>query len=314
MKKLEIMNNMSRTFHKVGFKFKKHSPEILIVAGVVGVVTSGVMACKATLKVNEVLDKAKKDIDDIHDVAADAEAGIIPASKYTQEDKKKDLTIVYVQTGVKLVKLYGPAVALGALSITGIVASNRLLRKRTAALAAAYATVDRGFKEYRGRVVERFGKDLDRELRYDIKAKEVEEIETDEKGKEKVVKKTINTATVSERSGYSRIFDETCVNWERNAEHNHFFLRQQQDWANQLLKSRGHLFLNEVYDMIGFDRSQAGNVVGWIYDENDPTCNNYVDFGIDDIHDENKRLFINGKEKSIILDFNVDGNILSLMK
>ena len=312
MKKAEIMNNMSRTFHKVGFKLKKHSPEILVVAGVVGVVTSGVMACKATLKVNEVLEETKGDIEAIH-VAT--EKGVTVAGKpYNEEDSKKDLTLVYVQTGAKLVKLYGPAIAVGALSITGIVASNRILTKRNAALAAAYATVDRGFKEYRGRVIERFGKDLDRELKYDIKAKEVEEIETDEKGKEKVVKKTINTATVSERSGYSRIFDETCVNWERNAEHNHFFLRQQQDWANQLLRSRGHLFLNEVYDMIGFDRSQAGNIVGWIYDENDPTCNNFVDFGIDDIHDENKRLFINGKEKSIILDFNVDGDIWSLMQ
>lgn len=306
------MKNVKRTFHNIAFKFKKHSPELLVAAGVVGVVASGVMACKATLKVNEVLDETKGNIEAIHTAT---EKGVTVAGQsYNEEDAKKDLTLVYVQTGVKLVKLYAPAVILGTLSITGILASNRILRKRNVALAAAYATVDRGFKEYRGRVVDRFGKELDRELRYDIKAKEVEEIETDEKGKEKVVKKTINTATVNERSGYSRIFDEYCVNWEKNAEHNHFFLRQQQDWANQLLKARGHLFLNEVYDMIGFDRSQAGNVVGWIYDENDPTCNNYVDFGIDDIHDENKRLFINGKERSIILDFNVDGDILSLMK
>jgi hypothetical protein len=312
MKKAEIMNNMSRTFHKVGFKFKKHSPEILIVAGVVGVVTSGVMACKATLKVNEVLDEAKDNIEAVHTAT---EKGVTVAGQpYSVEDSKKDLTLVYVQTGVKLVKLYGPAITVGALSITGIVASNRILTKRNAALAAAYATVDRGFKEYRGRVIERFGKDLDRELRYDIKAKEIDVIEKDENGNETVKKETVNTATVSERSGYSRVFDEYCINWVKNAEQNHFFLRQQQDWANQLLKSRGHLFLNEVYDMIGFDRSQAGNIVGWIYDENDPTCNNYVDFGIDDIHDENKRLFINGKERSIILDFNVDGDILSLMK
>lgn len=312
MKKAEIMNNVSRTFHKVGFKLKKHSPEILVVAGVVGVVTSGVMACKATLKVNEVLDEAKGNVETIHTAT---EKGVTVAGQpYNEEDSKKDLTLVYVQTGVKLVKLYGPAIAVGALSITGIVASNRILTKRNAALAAAYATVDRGFKEYRGRVIERFGKDLDRELRYDIKAKEIDVIEKDENGNETVKKETVNTATVSERSGYSRVFDEYCINWVKNAEQNHFFLRQQQDWANQLLKSRGHLFLNEVYDMIGFDRSQAGNIVGWIYDENDPTCNNYVDFGIDDIHDENKRLFINGKERSIILDFNVDGNILSLMK
>ena len=314
MKKEQIMNSMSRTFHKVGFKLKKHSPEILVAAGVVGVVASGIMACKATLKATEVMDNAKKDINDIRDVAADAEAGIIPASEYTQEDYKKDLTIVYVQTGVKLAKLYAPAIALGALSITGIVYSNRILSKRNAAIAAAYATVDRGFKEYRGRVVERFGKELDRELKYDIKAKEVEEIETDEKGKEKIVKKPINTATVSERSSYSRVFDETCPNWERNAEYNNMFLRQTENWANKKLQENGFLFINDVYDMLGFQKTQAGQVIGWFYDPNDPTCENHVSFGIDDIHDEQKRLFVNGYEYSIILDFNPDGDILSLMK
>ncbi len=311
MNKDMIVKSMSRSIHKIGFKFKKHSPEILVAAGVVGVITSGVMACKATLKVNEVLDESKENLNTIHE---SAEKGVTPAGvAYNAEDAKKDTTIVYVQTGVKLAKMYAPAIAVGALSITGIVASNRILRKRNVALAAAYATVDRGFKEYRGRVIERFGKELDRELKYNIKAKEIEEIEKDENGKEKIVKKTVNTATVSERSGYSRIFDETCPNWEKDAEFNHMFLRQQQAWANDLLRSRGHLYLNEVYDMLGFDRSQAGNIVGWIYDENDPTCNNYVDFGIDDIHDENKRLFINGHERSIILDFNVDGDIWSLM-
>lgn len=314
MKKEKIMNSVSRSFNKVGFKIKKHSPEILVAAGVVGVVVSGVMACKATLKATEVLDNAKKDINDIRDVAADAEAGIIPADKYTQEDYKKDLTIVYVQTGVKLAKLYAPAIAIGALSITGIVASNRILSKRNAAIAAAYATVDRGFKEYRGRVIERFGKELDRELKYDIRAKEIGEIKVDEKGKEKVVKETVNTATVSERSSTSRVFDETCPNWERNAEYNNMFLRQTESWANRKLQEDGFLFLNDVYDMLGFQKSQAGQVLGWIYDPNDPTCENYVSFGIDDIHDENKRLFINGHEYSIILDFNTDGDILSLMK
>ena len=312
MKKTELMNNVSRTIHKVGFKFKKHSPEILVAAGVVGIVTSGVMACKATLKVNEVLDKTREDLDKIHDAE---DKGVTPAGKsYDENDVKKDLTIVYVQTGVKLAKLYAPAIAVGALSIAGIVASNRILRKRNLALAAAYATVDRGFKEYRGRVIERFGKELDRELKYNIKAEEVEKVEKDENGNEKVVKRQVNTATINERSSTSRIFDETCPNWEKNAEYNNMFLRQTESWANRKLQENGYLFLNDVYDMLGFQRSQEGQILGWIYDPKDPTCNNYVSFGIDDIHDEQKRLFVNGYERSIILDFNTDGDIWSLMK
>lgn len=306
-----IKNNMSRTFHKIGLNLRKHSPEILVAAGIVGVVTSGVLACKATLKVNEVIDDSKKNVEKIHEAA---DNGVTEAGEqYTAEDAKKDLTIVYVQTGAKLAKMYAPAVMLGALSITGIVASNRILRKRYIASAAAYATIDRGFKEYRGRVVERFGKELDKELKYNIKAETIEEIETDEKGKEKVVKNTVDTATVNERTSYSRIFDETCPNWEKNAEYNNMFLRETQKWANKKLQENGYLFLNDVYDMLGFQRSQEGQILGWYYDEKDPTCSNYVDFGIDDIYNKQKRLFVNGYERSIILDFNVDGDIWSLM-
>lgn len=310
--KNDIMKSATRSLSRMSFKFKKHSPEILAVAGVVGIVASGIMACKATLKVDAVINESRDKAEEINETAI---KGITKAGEeYTSEDAKKDMTIVQVQTAVKIAKLYAPAVILGTLSIASMLASNHILRKRNLGLAAAYATVDRGFKEYRGRVVERFGKELDRELKYNIKSEEVEETVTDEKGKEKVVKTTVNNATVNERSGYSRIFDETCPNWEKNAEYNHTFLRETQKFLNQKLQEKGYMFLNEVYEALGFQASQAGQIVGWIYDPNDPTCNNYIDFGIDDIHDENKRLFINGHERSIILDFNVDGDIFSLMK
>lgn len=314
MKKTKFMTSMSRSLHKAGFQLKKHSPEILIVAGVVGAVTSTVMACKATLKVNEVLDKAKQDINNIHDVAADVEAGIRPAHEYTPEDQKKDLTIVYTKTGFELVKLYAPAVIVGTLSIVGIVSSHRILKKRNVALAAAYATIDKGFKEYRGRVIERFGKELDRELKYNIRAKEVEEKVIDENGNETIVSKTVDVADPNLTSDYARFFDETCPGWEKDPEYNLRFLKLQQAYANEKLKCQGHLFLNEVYDMLGLQRSQAGNIVGWIYDEKHPVGDNFVDFGIYDLYNERKRAFVNGYERSILLDFNVDGDIWSLMK
>ena len=311
MKKNNFMTSVSRSLHKTGLQLKKHSPEILIVAGVIGTVTSAVMACKATLKVNDVLDKAKNDINTIHDVAADVEAGIRPADEYTPEDQKKDLTIVYTKTAFELVKLYAPSVIVGVLSIAGIVSSHRILRKRNVALAAAYATIDQSFKDYRGRVIERFGKELDRELKYNIKSKEIEERVVDEDGNEQIIKKTVE---VGEPSDYARFFDETCTGWEKNAEFNLTFLKLQQSYANEKLKSQGHLFLNEVYDMLGMQRSKAGNVVGWIYDPNSPDSDSYVDFGIYDLYNEDKRAFVNGYERSILLDFNVDGDIWSLMK
>lgn len=312
MKKAEIMNTLTRKFYRVGFKFKKHSPEILVGAGVVGVVASAVMACKATTKLDNVLAETKDTVDKIHDVTEHPEK--IPEGKeYTVEDSKKDLTIVYTQAGVKLVKLYGPAVVLGTVSIAAIIGGHHILRKRNIALAAAYTAVDKGFKEYRGRVLERFGEEVDRELRYNIKAKEIEKTVTDANGKETVVKETVDVADPNLTSDYARFFDDGCTGWTKDPEFNLMFLKDQQRYANDLFKSKGHLFLNEVYDMLGIPRTQAGQVVGWIYDEKNPIGDNFIDFGIYDIADERKRSFVNGYERTILLDFNVDGNILEMI-
>ena len=312
MKKAEIMNTLTRKFYRVGFKFKKHSPEILVGAGVVGVVASAVMACKATTKLDDVLAETKDTVDKIHDVTEHPEK--IPEGKeYTVEDSKKDLTIVYTQAGVKLVKLYGPAVVLGTVSIAAIIGGHHILRKRNIALAAAYTAVDKGFKEYRGRVLERFGEEVDRELRYNIKAKEIEKTVTDANGKETVVKETVDVADPNLTSDYARFFDDGCTGWTKDPEFNLMFLKDQQRYANDLFKSKGHLFLNEVYDMLGIPRTQAGQVVGWIYDEKNPIGDNFIDFGIYDIADERKRSCVNGYERTILLDFNVDGNILEMI-
>lgn len=306
-----IVNSATKTFHRVGFQIKKHSPEILLITGITGVVTSAVMACKATTKVDAIVEESKKSIDMIHE---GMEAGNICDVEYTEEDGKKDLAIVYIQTGVKFAKLYGPSVLLGLTSIGCILASNNIIHKRNVALSAAYTAIDRSFKGYRSRVIERFGESMDRELRYNIKTQEVKETVVDEEtGKKKTVKSTVSVVDPNTYSDYARFFDEYCAGWTKDAEYNLMFLRQQQNYANELLKSRGHLFLNEVYDMLGIDRTKAGNIVGWIYDEKHPIGDNFVDFGIYVLDNEKARDFVNGRERSILLDFNVDGDILSLM-
>lgn len=309
MKTFEIVNSMTRTFNKVGFQLKKHSPEILAAAGAVGVVASGVMACKATTKLSGILEDSKNSLDAVHGYV-DAEGY---SEKYTEEDSKKDLAIIYTQTGVKLIKLYAPAVIIGTLSITAMLASNNILRKRNIALAAAYTTIDKGFKEYRGRVIERFGKELDHELKYNVKAEEVTKTVTNEDGTESEVKSTVEIADPNEYSTYARFFDDGCPGWHKDPEYNLTYLRKQQDYANELLKAKGHLYLNEVYDILGLPRSKAGQIVGWVYDEKQPVGDNFVDFGIYDMNKRSNRDFVNGYERTILLDFNVDGNILDLM-
>lgn len=319
MKMNAFMTSASRSFHKIGFKFKKHSPEILVVAGVVGTVVSAVMACKATTKVNFVLEETKRKVDIVHDgveegeVVTELPTGELAMVPYSEEDGKKDLKYVYAKTALEFVKLYGPAVLLGTVSIASILCGHNILRKRNIAIAAAYTAEHIGFKEYRNRVVERFGEAIDKELKYNIKAKEIEERVVDENGNEAVVKKTVDVIDEFGHSVYAKCFDDTCPGWLRDAERNMFFLQQQQNRANDKLKRQGYLFLNDVYEMLGFQKTKAGQVVGWIYDEEHPIGDNYVDFGIFNIHSKAAREFVNGYEKCIWLDFNVDGDILDML-
>ena len=306
----ELVNKVTRTFHKVGFKLKKHSPEILVIAGVIGTVTSAVMACKATLKVNDVIDETKETIEDIHYCIGKG-LKTSDGEEYTQEVANKELTIVYIQTGWKFAKLYGPAVLLGVASIGCMVGSNKILRKRNIALGAAFTAMDKSFKEYRGRVIEKFGKDLDRELRFNTKAEQIEETVVDENGKETTVTKTVEIVDPNvAHSIYSVVFCEGNTGWTKNAELNKVFLLQQQNYANDKLRLNGVLTLNEVYDMIGAPRTAYGQLAGWVYTEDSSVGDNFVDFGIFDINSEKKCDFINGIERSIILDFNCIGNIL----
>lgn len=308
MSKTNIMNTLSRSLGKTKLGLKKHAPEILVITGVIGTVTSAVMACKATTKAGAIIDEMKDNMEKIHEVAESTEI-----TNYSEEDMKKDTIIVYSHMVVDMIKLYGPSIILGTLSITSILAGNNILRKRNLALAAAYAGIDKSFKEYRNRVVERFGKELDKELRYNIKATEVEEITLDEKGNEVVEKKMINVADPNTYSDYARFFDDGCAGWSKSPEDNLTFLKAQQAFANQKLQWEGHLFLNDVYRMLGIPTTKAGQVVGWIYDEKNPIGDNFVDFGLYDINRPVVRDFVNGYERTILLDFNVDGNILDLM-
>ena len=296
-------------YNGVKGQVQKHSPEILMGVGVVGVVTSTVMACKATMKLNDILEESKETRDKIKEVENNPKY----EDKYSPEDAKKDLAINYVQTGMKVAKLYAPAVLLGGASLGCLLASNDILRKRNAALSAAYMTVDKSFKEYRNRVTERFGEEVEKEIRYGIKAEQIETTVVDEDGNETTVTDTVKTMDPNSYSDYARFFDAASPYWQNDPEYNLMFLKAQQQYANDLLRAKGRLFLNDVYDMLGIEKTKAGQVVGWVYDRENPNGDNFVDFGIYDMSKERVRAFVNGYETNILLDFNVDGNIWDLM-
>jgi hypothetical protein len=299
-----------RALNGAKYKIKDASPEILVVAGVVGGVTSAIMACKATRKIDTILEESKTVVEKIKEVEADPSISEI---EYTPEDAKKDLAITYVRTAGKLLKLYAPSLIIGGLSITAIFASNNIMRKRNVALAAAYATVDKGFKEYKDRVVERFGEEVEREIACDTKAMTFTEEETDENGKAKKVKNKIPVSSTC--SPYSVFFDSGCREWTKDSAHNKNQVLLYQNEFNEKLKRCGRLTLNEVYRTLGIPEIADGMVLGWMYnDKVDSFGDVCVDFGVFDMYKETNRDFVNGYENVILLDMRHLVNVYNTFK
>lgn len=290
---------------------KKYSPEILIGLGVIGFVATTIMASKATLKVKEVLKETDLDLEQIHNVYTEVTVNPDSAIEYTEMDYRKDLALTYAKRGVELTKLYGPTFILATLSISCFLASQGIMKKRNLGLIAAYKLLDDSFSTYRERVVEDVGKEKDLMYRHGFHVEQRKETSIDENGNKVKTKEPVMIFDGRTPSEYARFFDEFAMQWSKNAEQNLFFLRAQQNYANDLLKSRGHVFLNEVYDMLGLPRSSAGAVVGWVKDSG--TGDNFIDFGIYNPDKNTNREFVNGYNRSILLEFNVDGVIYDLI-
>jgi hypothetical protein len=276
------------------------SPTILFAAGVVGVVTATVLACRATLKLDEILDAHQETADKINALPE-------MVVEYTEHDAKKDRLRLLIRTSGRIAKLYAPGVAVGLAAICALTGSHFILSRRNVSLVASYAALDKGFRDYRNRVVDELGKDKDDEYRYGQIEREIAE-----DTKTGVVVKTIKTFDPNKVSVYAKIFDESCPTYERNSESNRTFLQCQQNFWNHRLHARGHVFLNEVYKGLGFEPTQAGQAVGWTLGKD---RDNYISFGIfENLDNERVRAFVNGNERSILLDFNVDGPILNMLE
>lgn len=301
-----------KLFRRIVMSARKNSPEILLGVGITGVVSGTVMACCATRKVDKIIEEHKALVDDIHKAREDEEM----SKEYSEKDAQKDLTITYAHTAWKFAKLYLPAVTVELVSICCLLKGHGILKKRNGALAAAYKAIDAQFKNYRSRVVDRFGKDVDFQLKNNITPVEVEETITDENGNTKTVKKLKNVVTdenLDMYSEYARFFDSSSPYWDKDPEMNLVFLKQMQSYWNDKLRIDGRVFLNDVYKSLGIPSTKAGQIVGWVYDPENPNIDNYIDFGIFDLYKPKARDFVNGYEAVILLDFNVDGNVWESM-
>lgn len=272
---------------------QRSSPGVLLGVGIVGMVGTTILACRATLKMEEVLDEAKEKLD---------MARTLEHVEYSEKDRKRDVSLIYFQSGVKIAKLYSPAIIVGVCSIAALTKSHQILTTRNTAIMAAYTALDRGFTEYRARVVDKYGSDQDRDFRYGTEQVEIVDPKTEKK---KIVKRV---DTSQEPSIYAKFFDRFSSNWSKEPEYNLLFLKAQQNYANDILHARGHVLLNDVYDMLGIPRTQAGAIVGWVLSR-DGTTDDFVSFGVFEGKTDKVRDFVNGREGEILLDFNVDGVI-----
>jgi hypothetical protein len=273
---------VSQFIGRKGLIAKKQSPHIFFTAGVIGTVTSTVLACRATLKLSETLDEIQTNVD------------AIKADPIANDDKDRQLTHAYIHGGLKLGRLYGPSLAVGVVSISALTGAHINLSRRNTALMAAYTAVQNAYDNYRERVRNELGAERELDL-YHARVG----LEQSDSGDE------VKISDPNKWSPYARFFDEGSTQFEKNAEFNRLFIQCQQNYLNELLRARGHVFLNEVYDALGLDRSQAGAVVGWVIgDQGD----NFIDFGM---YEASNSQFLNGWEPRILLDFNVDGVIFN---
>lgn len=294
---------------------KKYSPEILTGIGIAGGVISTVLACRATLKIESVLNEHDTILENIED--AEKLGGVDfkidgeeKSLAYTKQDAKEDRVKLKVNTGLEIARLYAPAIATGALSIGCILGGKHILTKRNAAIAAAYSVAEGTLKEYRKRVIAEYGEEKDRELLHGLKTETILSTTYDEKGKKHKEKKEVAYLDPTDVSQYARFFDDASPFWKNDPELNLMFLKTQQNYANDLLRCKGHVLLNDVYDMLGIPRTKAGCVVGWLLKKGN---DNFIDFGIYSVRNQETMDFVNGYESSILLDFNVDGVIFDLI-
>ena len=287
---------------------KKHAPELLLGAGIATGAACTVVACKKTLKLKETVEPYKEKLEDIRQRGEED-------AEYKVKEYRKDITKTYLQSAGQVAKLYSLPVALGGCSLACVLGGHHILKGRYAAMSAAYLGVNTAFNQYRGRVKNELGEDMDRHFRFGTEMKEITVDEVDpETGKTKKVKKKVETmdeSVLNNRSIYATVFDAANPNWSPYPEYNKTFLTILQSQFTDRLRMDGYLYLNDVLDALGFEKTLEGQVMGWIYNPNDPTKACYVDFGIAHCEEQHNRALLNGFDPSIVLDFNVDSNVLN---
>lgn len=297
--KLSLPNAVTNRVAHSALAVKSSSPKFLFYAGLALMGGTVVTACRGTLQLEGVLNDIQLDRQDIQEVV-DREP-----DRYTDHEITKINAYVTAKGFARVAKLYLPAITLGVAAVACLTSSHNQLTRRNAGLSAALVATERALDKYRQRVRDEYGDVAEMRIwrgEYEEKVKVVDE-KTGEKTK-------LSVRHGGGHSPYARLWGQDTTNeWSPQPEYNIAKLRSVQEWANMVLNSKGHLFLNEVLDELGLDRMPAGAVVGWL-SEKYGGRDGFVDLGVIKKGDEIQFLdFMTGDENHILLDFNVDGEI-----
>ena len=295
----EFVKSGSRVVGRLGLAAKHYSPQILLGVGIVGVTTATVLACKATLELELLVEHTK-----LQKKGLAKKVSEHTADEYSSTDHKRDLTKIYLNAGKELGKLYGIPLSVGLVSIGCIIGGQSIMHQRNVAVIAAYKGLEASFNKYRDRVIDAYGEEKDKDFNEGFTTETVK----GEDGKNHKVK----VLDESDASNHVRIFDSSNTHWQTSPDYNLNFVQVQETMANQRLARKGHLFLNDVFDDLGFPRTRAGAVTGWVYEGGNG--DGHVDFGIQDLQGHHSRLLGTDNEvDAILLDFNHDGIILDFL-
>lgn len=293
---------------RTGLKLKKYSPEIFLALGIVSFGGTVVMACKATLSADDILEHHKKKMKDINDAMKIAEEEP-ELYEYDEVAYKRDKAVQAFKTGVEFAKAYAPAIALGITSIGCILTSRNILYKRYLVMVTAYESTRTAFNAYRKRVIETEGEVYDQYYMYGGKLETKDSKATLEDGTEIDVKEAVsvdNSDITIPEDDTARWMKEGNPHWDKRNNYVLMTMRALETRCTDTLRARGHIFLNEVYDLLGFDHTPIGAMVGWCL--NDPESDDFVDFGL---YSKGAADYVNGSVHEVLLTFNHSGVIIN---
>lgn len=308
-------------------KIAAHSPEIFASCAIGAMIGGVITASIATLKAKPILEDHKDKLTAIKTVKETAD-NLPDMEPYSDEEYAKDKKEIYLDTGKQIAKVYALPACLVCLSAVSTCVSVGILKKRNAAMAAAYLALNQSINEYRNRVKKYYGEEGERKI---ILGEEENIIEQDyiadngkkkkKTKKEKVYSPLKSDAIISTLCWENEDFDFTTNFGERQLDNELAMchLRQLEGMFTNELQSKGFLFLNDVLRALSPSNNKEkytaveGQFYGWTYDKDDPDDSGIVDFGI--FKDRvNLEKFLTNKYDHLWLKFNIDdGPIISLL-